>query len=188
MLDFKIRRGLSDTMFISPGVINPRFIIEPGCWYLCTDTAELFLGVLNKNSTLALKRINEVKAEIADEELQAALGALRSELRELEETELYCKIENEYELPTDFDSDSFNPNITYYIPLTEGRVRTYIFDKGTRGYLCTNSVDELVVRAMVAEVLVPTLDAILDTRIPLAIKQSMEHTVLHGGTASVDKL
>ena len=62
MLDFNIRRGLSSVLFSEPGVVNPRLAIEEGCWYLCTDTAELFLGI-NTESGLTLKRINEVKAE-----------------------------------------------------------------------------------------------------------------------------
>jgi hypothetical protein len=60
MVDFKIRRGLSTTLFIEPGVVNPRLVIEEGCWYLCTDTAELFLGVL-KNEELILKKINQTE-------------------------------------------------------------------------------------------------------------------------------
>ena len=58
MTDFKIRRGLSTVLFSEPGKINPKLNIEEACWYLCTDTAELFLGV-NVNGTLTLKKINE---------------------------------------------------------------------------------------------------------------------------------
>jgi len=58
MIDFNINRGLSTVLFSEPGVINPRLIIEEGCWYLCIDTAELFLGV-RTNDGLTLKRINE---------------------------------------------------------------------------------------------------------------------------------
>lgn len=58
MLDFKIRQGLSTVLFSEPGVINKNLIIEEGCWYLCTDTAELFLGVYI-NDELSLKKINE---------------------------------------------------------------------------------------------------------------------------------
>lgn len=57
MIDFKIKRGLSTTMFTAPGVVNPRLIIEEGYWYLCVDTADLYLGI-NDNGTLKLKRIN----------------------------------------------------------------------------------------------------------------------------------
>ena len=45
MLDFKIKRGLSTTLFSEPGTINPKLIIELGCWYLCIDTAELFVCI-----------------------------------------------------------------------------------------------------------------------------------------------
>lgn len=57
MTDFKIRRGLSTELFID-GEVNPKLVITEGCWYLCTDTAELFLGVV-KNGKLDLARINE---------------------------------------------------------------------------------------------------------------------------------
>ena len=57
MIDLNIRRGLSSVLFSEPGVINPRLIIEEGCWYLSTDTAELFLGVQTADG-LTLKRIN----------------------------------------------------------------------------------------------------------------------------------
>lgn len=62
MIDFKIKKGLSTDLYVEPGVVNPRLIIEAGCWYLCTDTAELFLGVYAKDENgqdfLTLKQIN----------------------------------------------------------------------------------------------------------------------------------
>ena len=61
MTDFKIRRGLSTDLFINgdnkAGVIEG-VVLENGCWYLCTDTADLFICVQQSNG-LALKRINE---------------------------------------------------------------------------------------------------------------------------------
>lgn len=70
MIDFRIKKGLADDIFIN-GRPNPRLIIEKGCWYLCIDTAELFLGITeldeNKNpvideitgeEVLTLKQIN----------------------------------------------------------------------------------------------------------------------------------
>lgn len=61
MTDFKIRRGLSTDLFINgdnkAGVIES-VVLENGCWYLCTDTADLFLCVQQTNG-LTLKRINE---------------------------------------------------------------------------------------------------------------------------------
>ena len=62
MVDFKIRRGLSTLFYSEPGVINPRLVIEEGCWYLCTDTAELFLGVNDPKNGLILKQINGANA------------------------------------------------------------------------------------------------------------------------------
>lgn len=53
MTDFKIRRGLYADLFnIATGEL--RGTIEVGCWYLCTDSAELFLGMPDGT----LKRIN----------------------------------------------------------------------------------------------------------------------------------
>ena len=58
MKDFNINYGLSTELFIG-NQINPDLIIEAGCWYLCTDTAELFVGV-NTDEGLTLKRVNDV--------------------------------------------------------------------------------------------------------------------------------
>jgi hypothetical protein len=49
--NFKIKRGPSDVLK------NPLLIIEEGCWYLSTDTAELYVGII-ENDTPVLKRIN----------------------------------------------------------------------------------------------------------------------------------
>ena len=57
MVDFNIRRGLSTELFVD-GELNPNIILEEGCWYLCTNTAELFLGVLDDSGELVLKQIN----------------------------------------------------------------------------------------------------------------------------------
>lgn len=57
MTDFKIKRGLSSVVFSEPGIINPNLIIEEGTWYLCTDTAELYLGI-TVDGELTLKQIN----------------------------------------------------------------------------------------------------------------------------------
>jgi hypothetical protein len=65
MIDFNINRGPSTVLFSEPGIVNPRLIIEEGCWYLCTDTAELFLGI-QAEAGLTLKRINEFDASNPD--------------------------------------------------------------------------------------------------------------------------
>lgn len=58
MTDFNIRRGLSTVLFTEPGIINSNIVIEEGCWYLCTDTAELYLGMQTQEGKLILKKIN----------------------------------------------------------------------------------------------------------------------------------
>lgn len=84
MIELNIQRGLSTVLFSEPGVINPRLVIEEGCWYLCTDTAELFLGVQLEGG-LTLKRINENadQGESIDPEV---LETLRVEVNAVKES------------------------------------------------------------------------------------------------------
>lgn len=83
MIDFKIQRGRSEQIFTAPGVPNPRLIIEEGCWYLCTDTAELYLGI-KENDDFTLKQINGTHdAESVD---PAVLSALEVEINSIKES------------------------------------------------------------------------------------------------------
>lgn len=85
MIDFKIRRGLSTVLFSEPGKVNPKLKIEEMCWYLCTDTAELFLGV-NINGTLTLKQINE--KNISEFDIPTKLSDLINDCEFLTKSEL----------------------------------------------------------------------------------------------------
>lgn len=188
MSDFKIRRGTSTVLFTSPGVVNPRLVIEEGCWYLCTDTAELYLGIII-DGALTLKKINEderkpVEGGVSTTLLEFQINELKTRLDTLESFELYQKVESEYDLPTDFDSDDFNPNITYYVQLDDRNIRTYIFDQGARAYLCTNSVDELVIRAMVADAIEAELVSRFEAEVPKMIETTLNSVILHGGDAT----
>lgn len=58
MTDFKIKRGLSTVLFSEPGIVNENVLLEKDCWYLCTDTAELYLCSEKEDESLTLKRIN----------------------------------------------------------------------------------------------------------------------------------
>lgn len=185
MTEFRIRRGLSTTVFISPGIVNPKLLIEEGCWYLCTDTAELFLGIIDTTGKLTLKRINEITSDgNINSEVLVQLEELKKELVTLENIELYQKIESESDLPIDFTTESFNPNIIYYIPTAKGKINTYIFDKGTPGYLCTNNVDELTIRALVSELIEVSLEENLTTKLPEIIRETLEKTIIYGGDAT----
>ena len=182
--DFKIKRGLSTTLFSAPGVVNKRLIIEEGCWYLCTDTADLFLGIKDSEGKLTLKRINDSTEADLGHEIQVRIDELYSRLDSLEATKLYQKINDESELPTGFHDEYFNPNITYYLPLANGKISLYVYDQGTGCYLCTDRIDELVVRAMVSDAIEITLNDKLDEILPNAIKRTIETTILHGGDAT----
>jgi hypothetical protein len=54
-----IRHGLSTVLFDASGEINKNIVLEEGCWYLCSDTVELFVCV-NSYDGLTLKKVNEV--------------------------------------------------------------------------------------------------------------------------------
>lgn len=158
MVDFKIRRGLSTTLFSEPGVINSRLVIEEGCWYLCTDTAELFLGIQGEKG-LTLKRINESSAADTPStnpdlaELEFTVGELQDEIATLKEVKLFEEISDYSELPSP-DAEDFNPNITYYIQDTENSiVTTYIYNAKSRKYIQLNNVvDQEVVSITKAEI------------------------------------
>ena len=151
MIDFKIKQGLSEVLFPEPGVVNPRLIIEEGCWYLCTDTAELFLGVL-ENNKLTLKKINDASnskppqdpgagdspenGNLAD--LEYAIGVLEDEVSALKEVKLFKKMASPEELPTSSD-EAFDPNVTYYTLTASGILNTYIYDADSDKYLQANN-------------------------------------------------
>lgn len=61
--DFKILRGLSTELFDKQGNLIPTLVLELGCWYLCTDTADVFICVRD-NEALTLKRINRGNVSI----------------------------------------------------------------------------------------------------------------------------
>ena len=80
MIDFQINRGLSTELFIN-GQVNPDLIIEEGCWYLCTDTAELFLGVKTEEG-LTLKQVNDAEAHPVVAEVKAQVTGLIPKVEE----------------------------------------------------------------------------------------------------------
>ena len=89
MTEFKIRRGLSSQLFPYPeypNKLHEDLVIEPGCWYLCTDTADLFLGIQHDNR-LSLKRINGDVTTILPE--NALVGISKAEINEAGELLLY---------------------------------------------------------------------------------------------------
>jgi hypothetical protein len=101
MTDFKIRSGLSTDLFINgdckSGIIDG-VVLENGCWYLCTNTAELFLCVQQADG-LTLKRINEKTDLGVDSDgtnIDASvIIALRAEVANIKESlDFYAKTED----------------------------------------------------------------------------------------------
>lgn len=189
MAEFKIRQGLSTVLFSEPGIVNPRLFIEAGCWYLTTDTYELFVGVETSSGEYTLKKINEKTSTGNNTDFEDALEALQKEVASLRTLKLYKRIDSEDDLPKNFDAEDFNPNITYYVVLTDaegansGKVSTYIFDAVAKSYMCTNSIDESAIRSMVSEAIDLILEDSFAVKLPIAIKDTLEGAILHGGKA-----
>lgn len=83
MREFRIRKGPLSDLFLPSGEPNPRLLIERGCWYLTSDTAELFVGIPDGDGA-KLRRINDINDIIASyakaEVVEAAITAVNSEL------------------------------------------------------------------------------------------------------------
>ncbi len=183
MTDFKIKQGYSTQLFTAQGVINPRLIIEPGCWYLCVDTASLYLGVNDQIDGLTLKRIN--RAELADPDINVseAVAALQARLNELEDKKLFKRITSESDLPELGDA-AFDGNITYYMPLADGGFSTYIYDEDSNSYFCTSQLDVLMIRTEISKALDDVLLIKLEEMVPTAVKQTLSTHILYGGDAT----
>lgn len=80
--DFRIRRGPASDLFEDTSAsvfdrkINPNLRIDVGCWYITSDTAELFLGVVLEDGRKDLKRINNESTVAAITEVQKELEQL----------------------------------------------------------------------------------------------------------------
>lgn len=67
-LEFKIKKGLSTNLIDTDG--NPLITLQEGCWYLCTDTAELYVAVLI-DEVLTLRKANDEASSF--DELRTAI-------------------------------------------------------------------------------------------------------------------
>lgn len=193
--DFKVRRGLASELFVDPSAsvlkkeINPNLRVEVGCWYLTSDTAELFLGVTLDDGTKSLKRINS-------EGTEALIAEIQKEIAGIGIKPLYKQIDDEYSLPTDKDIESsdFDSNLVYYIIHKDGSGKllntcsTYIFDAGTQSYLCANSVDMAAIYSNIDEAINIRLTDKFSALLPDMIRTEIKNTfadglILFGGTA-----
>ena len=100
MANLNIRRGLSEDLFIE-GRVNPALDLEEGCWYLCVDTAELYLCTRTEEDGLTLKQIND-----------AEVHPVVAEVKTTVETVLLPKVEEEI-APTVADLKTWVENEEY---------------------------------------------------------------------------
>lgn len=132
---FKVKHGTAAQLFDANGIIRPNVKLELGSWYICTDTASVYICI-SENSKLRLRRINSESFEFID----AKIDNLTARVEQVEKNTVdYIKINSEDELPNDFSSFDFNPNNIYYIEVDSENhyIDTYVFDAATNRYLCS---------------------------------------------------
>lgn len=121
MMDFNIQYGRSTEIFID-GQLNPNLIIEEGCWYLCLDTAELFIGVATEDG-LTLKRINEaIINQIPVKDL-----ALKSEVETVKQEVIQTVIPEVEEVKTKIEEEL--APVVYNAKEIAGELKTWVENK-----------------------------------------------------------
>lgn len=166
---FKIKQGLHNQLFDTQGKVKPGIPLEVGAWYLCTDTACVYVCSI-EGSKPVLKRINGESFEA----FGAQVENLTERVETVEKNALgYVKIESEGDLPQDFDAIDFNPKTIYYIEVDKEKhyIDTYIFDVGAQAYMCSHSGRN----GSSGDINIEDID--LDSMIQL----------VHGGTAAGDR-
>lgn len=162
---FKIKQGLHNQLFDTQGKVKPGIPLEVGAWYLCTDTACVYVCSIESGKPV-LKRINGESFEA----FGAQVENLTERVEQVEKNTLgYVRIESEGELPRDFTAADFNPKTIYYIEVDKENhyIDTYVFDTSVQSYMCSHSG-----RNSSGDINIDDID--LDSMIQL----------VHGGTAS----
>lgn len=120
---FQIKRGLRKNL--CDDYLNPLIPLEDGCWYLCTDTAELFVS----NDGLTLTPLN-AESTFDSSDIYTQLDELKSQQLK------YVKVTDEAEIP----ETVVDPYIVYYSIHSNGEsANTYIYDKDLDRYVCTGT-------------------------------------------------
>ncbi len=185
--NFKIRQGHSTALFGTDGKLKSNVVLEAGCWYLCTDTADVYVCVYEQDK-LTLKHINSGAFETSITNLENTISNIDTDIQHLKNQQLYQKINSEADLPTDFDSPTFNPNIAYYIIIDEKNnfANLYIFDELAKSYMCTNKTDLQILDSELEQLVDKKVEASLSEKIPEIVKDTLETQVqvLYGGDAN----
>lgn len=170
---FRIRRGLSTELFqVIDGKPNyeapsKTVTLEENCWYLCTDTAELFLGVKvtdpdTGESLITLKRINSDDSQSNDEinpELAEDLAELQGEITTIKnagyitKTQLEEAISNIEHPPVSFDgyaTEEYVDNAIDAIDIPEVPANVSDFENDA-GYLTQQNLEGLATESYVVD-------------------------------------
>lgn len=84
MMDFEIKKGKSTSLFNEAGeCILPSEHLSDGCWYLTTDTAEVYVAFQQPDGTFQLRKLNEcdVDVDFDLEDFDNRLSALEAQER-----------------------------------------------------------------------------------------------------------
>jgi len=187
MTDFKIRQGKSYELFdnVEQRIINPKLKIEVGCWYLCNDTADLFVGTQEADNSVILKQINAESFLLGLD-----IDRIKQDIVEVKTTQLYVKINSSSELPTDFSASEFNPNITYYTTVedeTGGTVsidEAFIFDSASNCYLNANSADLDIIQDFIQATVDNVVEESISQNMSEALQDTLSTSIIFGGSAS----
>lgn len=133
--NFKIRQGLSSDLFDAEGNLKTSVVLELGCWYLCTDTVNVYVCVQDADK-LVLKRVNSNAFDLSFSNLSNEIDAIKNK-------KVYQRLADESELPTDFEASSFDANIIYYIitDVEKDLIKLYLFDPTAKKYFCINKTN-----------------------------------------------
>lgn len=160
MTDFNIQYGRSTEIFID-GKLNPNLIIEEGCWYLCIDTAELFIGVTTETG-LTLKRINEaIINQIPIENL-----ALKSDLESTKQEVIQTVVPTVNEVKTKVNKD-IAPTVDELKAWVENK--EYLQEIDLEGYVTNEKVTEII-----TEEVSTVVDKQVETKVVEVIQEKVD--------------
>ena len=99
---FQIIKGKSYQFFNQDGTLTNKLKnnLFENCWYMTTDTAEVYIALRNENDNLTLKKINEVddiKDSIDISELRDTVSSLNDRITVLENSSFDFGIDEEIE-------------------------------------------------------------------------------------------
>ena len=177
MTDFKVFKAKSDELFLN-GEVNPRLIVEEGCWYLCTDTAELFVGV-SSDTGLTLKRINDSELH----QIPASTLALKSDLESAKQEVIQTVTPEVNEVKTKVETvlipkveDEIVPTISEVKSITE-ELKAWVENKE---FLQHIDLDNYITQEKVTEIITEEVVTVVDNKVEDRVIEVIQEKVNTG--------